>query len=282
MRGKLCGCYPHRSGKQPCAQPWTIEYLESSVMPRRRRYAQPEEHPDRGGLGSFPPAFHTAWRPVDSACVCKYEGCIAHTPQPLTVPRIVRGLSSSSAFWFSALPGMTCTHKQAGERCCSTFERSGLALPSRQLRYLQPGELSHRPTVALRLHGLFDYLLHLLDRAVFTDELAVPVTKATVGLTLATISFCSPAPGVFRKRHTAGLALLHGSPLRCVHLFFMGIRTVADFFPNEFPRVEQARDVQVRSGEVTLAARIGMYTLTSKYYTTNLRLRSDYVFILLF
>ena len=66
--------------------------------------------------------------------------------------------------------------------------------------------------MTLFLQGLFDNVLHLRDSAVFPDEFSVPITKAAVGLTLASITFRSAAAGVFRKRHPTGLALLHRSP----------------------------------------------------------------------
>ena len=90
---------------------------------------------------------------------------------------------------------------------------SGPLIPPRELRYLHTSELSQRPAIALFLHGLFDNVLHLRDRAVFPDKFSIPVTKAAIGLTLASIAFRSAAAGVFRKRHPTGLALLHRSPL---------------------------------------------------------------------
>jgi hypothetical protein len=77
------------------------------------------------------------------------------------------------------------------------LDRSGLLIPSGQSRYLSPGKLPHKPTEALLLHGLFNNILHLRDRAIFTDEFSVPVTKTAIGLASASISFCSPAAGVF-------------------------------------------------------------------------------------
>ena len=62
---------------------------------------------------------------------------------------------------------------------------TSLGFPSAQARYLRAGKLSHRPAVALFRHRLFDNGLHLLDCEIFANEIPVAVTKAAIGLTLA-------------------------------------------------------------------------------------------------
>ncbi len=133
--------------------------------------------------------------------------------QPLAVPPHCQGL-----FFLSLL--LEFVHRSRG------LNRGSLSsvFPSAQLRDLRASELSDRPTEALFLHRLFDNVLHLLDRAIFANELPVPVTKAAVGLTLASISFCSTTTGIFGERHPAGLALLHRFSLGWVLLFIKAVR----------------------------------------------------------
>jgi hypothetical protein len=78
------------------------------------------------------------------------------------------------------------------------------------LRDLQSDHFPNGPTVAFLFHGLLNNVLHLFDGAVLSDEFPILVTPAAVGLAFASVSSCSAITGVFGKRYSAGLALLHG------------------------------------------------------------------------
>ena len=143
--------------------------------------------------GSFPLAFHRPGYAIDSTSICKLLKLYRPDGATPTVHPAPLGVFFSFGIYAQHLVG------GYDPRCRSTCDRLAPLFPSCQLRYLHSGKLSHRPTIALFLHGLFYNVLHLRDRAVFPDEFSVPITKAAVGLTLAPSRSVPPPPGSFES-----------------------------------------------------------------------------------
>lgn|GEM_PF-6322190 len=79
------------------------------------------------------------------------------------------------------------------------------------MRYPKSGKLSEKPRLSVLFHICFYDILEFLHRHIFSTELSVSVTEATVLVTDRPISICSASltAWVFLERKTARLTLFH-------------------------------------------------------------------------